>query len=83
MMAEAFELDFDDDGVAEVGRIVVDGATGVAMIEWLEDVFPENGMDMQRFMFLMNVLSDVSHDVSDWVDDMRALMGVDQGKRVN
>lgn len=83
MMAEAFELEFDDDGVAEVGRIVVDGATGVAMIEWLEDVFPENGMDMQRFMFLMNVLSDVSHDVSDWVDDMRALMGVDQGKRVN
>ena len=82
-MAEAFELEFDDDGVAEVGRIVVDGATGVAMIEWLEDVFPENGMDMQRFMFLMNVLSDVSHDVSDWVDEMRALMGVDQGKRVN
>lgn len=83
MMAEAFELEFDDDGVAEVGRIVVDGATGVSMIEWLEDVFPENGMDMQRFMFLMNVLSDVSHDVSDWVDEMRALMGVDQGKRVN
>lgn len=83
MMAEAFELEFDDDGVAEVGRIVVDGATGVAMIEWLEDVFPENGMDMQRFMFLMNVLGDVSHDVSDWVDEMRALMGVDQGKRVN
>ncbi len=83
MMAEAFELEFDDDGVAEVGRIVVDGATGVAMIEWMEDVFPENGMDMQRFMFLMNVLSDVSHDVSDWVDEMRALMGVDQGKRVN
>ena len=82
-MAEAFELEFDDDGVAEVGCIVVDGATGVAMIEWLEDVFPENGMDMQRFMFLMNVLSDVSHDVSDWVDEMRALMGVDQGKRVN
>lgn len=82
-MAEAFELEFDDDGVAEVGRIVVDGATGVAMIEWLDDVFPEDGMDMQRFMFLMNVLSDVSHDVSDWVDDMRALMGVDQGKRMN
>lgn len=82
-MAEAFELEFDDDGVAEVGRIVVDGATGVAMIEWLEDVFPENGMDMQRFMFLMNVLGDVSHDVSDWVDEMRALMGVDQGKRMN
>lgn len=83
MMAEAFELEFDDDGVAEVGRIVVDGATGVAMIEWLEDVFPENGMDMQRFMFLMNVLGDVSYDVSDWVDEMRALMGVDQGKRMN